>query len=1769
MQPSARKNDIHTFISPRRVYAPVSPLNTTGTPPLRAEPTPTPTPTPSIRTRRTLHPAMLDKFIPRWIQPRSSDNQSEDQEQGRSITITMTAATTADVDADTGLPFPVGTQKPRSNSSNSNSSSDSDRKSSYSKRKTKWRGHVSGASISYPIRSSPISLTGIDAPDPPLDLDPRPDPGPAPAPALGSGRSHYVHLYPYSHQHQHLHPHLYSSYNTMHPHPSPTRSGPSNVEWVVGQDELEYAYRAEAVGLPPAAVVRLGSHSQRIERSISAPFLSTPTPSSVPASSSSATSPKRTLRLNTTTSTSTGTRPTSTAGTAPGPTNAYTNVHGPTNPFTDAQSTHAYTRSFSLQTPGTGSVSTDVYNHAYNYPLAKQLSPILELDYFSPVSVSARASGSGSVGSGYGSSYGGGSGYGNGGGYGYGVGYRYGNGYGGENGESQGESIGYATSMRSVRSASGSASGSSTGAGLGGNAGGGKSSSPGGSIKSEINRLSTSNPFITRQLNRTISQTSSRTQGSATSSVAGRSPSSAAPAPQKPATSTGAGADTPSFSPPILAPPFPGPRPSRDGAGPPLRPRRSSYMGMPMPTIPGSLESAPADGDGYETSEVYGGEEDTQSLHAESFVTATGEAGVRVRGSRLEREEMEIQEEEEMEMEEVEIDVPEASYQASIDGESTYSLNPDRDHAQQQSVTSLHASPNPVPGSANNNTNTDTSNFNSNSHSTSSSFVPLRWDLDAPLGTSVVTFPFRPKTPSRWTWLADHTPAFWAFWLGFLFPVLWFVGGWHFTRVGECPPKVGLWEFYFFANLNAGGDRKGGGDVEKGWMGKGKGKEKKEGAERDAENGQKEEQGPRVPRWVTEKQSSDLGRLRLQDPKRSLRGISFGYPFVPRPVSAPRRTSASAPLAQPARWRQRVMWIITKPHGLFDCFYGVKLREVRGRPESGRRVFDPWIQRCSPVVHGMQSHSVGHAESKRLVLIVGDGLRADLLFNEDAFPTIPGSPKVVAPYLKSIAESRGAFGISHTRIPTESRPGHVALIGTRSASAELCFAYVLDHRWGVRRSFRTDKGKEISHSDAVLSPLTACRDGKLVQKIDVDSVFNQTSHTFAFGSPDVLSMFAHGETPGKVNLWCYSKEDIDYTKDAAYLDTWAFDRLKELFQNATSDATLYTQLRSDKVVFFLHLIGLDNTGHSYRPHSREYMNNIRLVDDIIHQTETVINEFYNDRDTSFIFTADHGMSVIGNHGDGDPDNTRTPLIAWGRGIRGPLPDSVPSSHDSYSKPWGLGHLFRRDVEQADLATLMASLLGIAWPINSVGVLPDVDPTQPGYLSSELGDELVAQMAFVNAKVILEQYTAKHGQWLSVVNIILVSYNSRLELKKAQALIYKPFIALEGSKANDDQSPRLAYLTNIERFIQAKDWRAARLASVELIRKSLDGLHYLQTYNKLLIRGIVAFAYTGWAAYTSLYIFCPLGVVKTRETSGTSFMHAMAAVTSIVFLAFLALQHVPLMFYLYITFPCYFWHQFFVQAMAGLRMPWINNWKSLIGAGMTLMAVQAMVVTFIVATMIITTCSVQSLQAKQGLPLTNQVLGWTVLGNDIQLGLSVGGSYHTVFSKFLVYFLGLGPSFIILSISVEGLFYTVYSLVLVTWVAVESILRTGRLPSIHNGSQKAKVYLFQLDDLRIAVFFLFFVQIGFFGAGNSFYLEPLFRLIATYSPFLAAALLIFKKVAPYIMLAVASILLNHSLQFPPFFLLLIALMLTDGMTITFFFNVHDRGTAVLPEYNVLI
>lgn len=75
--------------------------------------------------------------------------------------------------------------------------------------------------------------------------------------------------------------------------------------------------------------------------------------------------------------------------------------------------------------------------------------------------------------------------------------------------------------------------------------------------------------------------------------------------------------------------------------------------------------------------------------------------------------------------------------------------------------------------------------------------------------------------------------------------------------------------------------------------------------------------------------------------------------------------------------------------------------------------------------------------------------------------------------------------------------------------------------------------------------------------------------------------------------------------------------------------------------------------------------------------------------------------LIGSHGDGHPTNTDTPLVAWGAGVRHPVPVTT-SDHSNHAvrfvdehmhdmptpSEWGLDGIERLDVNQADIAPLM-------------------------------------------------------------------------------------------------------------------------------------------------------------------------------------------------------------------------------------------------------------------------------------------------------------------------------------------------------------------------------------------------------------------------------------------------------------------------------------------------
>lgn len=95
--------------------------------------------------------------------------------------------------------------------------------------------------------------------------------------------------------------------------------------------------------------------------------------------------------------------------------------------------------------------------------------------------------------------------------------------------------------------------------------------------------------------------------------------------------------------------------------------------------------------------------------------------------------------------------------------------------------------------------------------------------------------------------------------------------------------------------------------------------------------------------------------------------------------------------------------------------------------------------------------------------------------------------------------------------------------------------------------------------------------------------------------------------------------------DASFLDEWSFDQFKGLLNRSKEDPKLKELLLQDNLVVFLHLLGCDSNGHAHRPFSSIYLNNVAVVDSIAERVYNLLEDYYRDNRTSYVFTADHGM----------------------------------------------------------------------------------------------------------------------------------------------------------------------------------------------------------------------------------------------------------------------------------------------------------------------------------------------------------------------------------------------------------------------------------------------------------------------------------------------------------------------------------------------------------------
>ncbi|XP_017120278.1 GPI ethanolamine phosphate transferase 1 [Drosophila elegans] len=326
-----------------------------------------------------------------------------------------------------------------------------------------------------------------------------------------------------------------------------------------------------------------------------------------------------------------------------------------------------------------------------------------------------------------------------------------------------------------------------------------------------------------------------------------------------------------------------------------------------------------------------------------------------------------------------------------------------------------------------------------------------------------------------------------------------------------------------------------------------------------------------------------------------------------------------------------------------------------------------------PIVYGLE------APASRLVLIVTDGFRADSFFEENCR---------YVPHLSKIFTREGVVGVSRTRVPTETRPGHITLI-----------AGLYEDPSAVLRGWKKNP-------------------------IDFDTVFNRSSQTYAWGADDVLDVFSH-LPKGWTHFRSYTELDFSPGYDTYEQDEWVFKRVKLLIQRKREALE-----RASHVVFFLHLLGLDTAGHVHKPGSPKFLQNVAKTERGIYEIYQEFERVFPDKRTAYLLTADHGMTDSGAHGAGSPHETDTPFVLWGAGVY----RTVPNPGGRTFMPNNEGPAMPlHELEQAQLTPLMSALVGLPPPMNNFGTLP------VGYMN--VSREYEAMACHLNALQLLEQYEA--------------------------------------------------------------------------------------------------------------------------------------------------------------------------------------------------------------------------------------------------------------------------------------------------------------------------------------------------------------------------------------------------------------------------------------------
>ncbi|KFB53214.1 AGAP003222-PA-like protein [Anopheles sinensis] len=798
-----------------------------------------------------------------------------------------------------------------------------------------------------------------------------------------------------------------------------------------------------------------------------------------------------------------------------------------------------------------------------------------------------------------------------------------------------------------------------------------------------------------------------------------------------------------------------------------------------------------------------------------------------------------------------------------------------------------------------------------------------------------------------------------------------------------------------------------------------------------------------------------------------------------------------------------------------------------------------------------------------------DGLRLESFLNSNLERT---------PFLRKTLLKEGVFGVSNTRVPTESRPGHVALLG------------------------------------GVYEDPSAVFKGWKENPVEFDSVLNRSSVSYCWGSPDIVNMFSHGAIKGRVHTATYhsGREIFSQTANTSLLDIWVFDRVRQFL---VSDEARKEVFSRKKVILFLHLLGMDTAGHVYKPHSKLFSRNLMILDKGIESIVQLVERTTgSDGRTAYIFTSDHGMTDQGSHGSGHPLETETPFLAWGAGF-----GHWKTTHSLQQKQRDVLELDGNQIpvhqiQQADAAPLMSTVLGIGVPKNSIGKLPRA--------MLNVSEEYGAWAMRNNADQLLQQY---------------YRWQKETEGKMLQWLTLPKQTNLKDEINN--------LLDKIETATTRKDYVEVQNLTETLMDVTIEAIQYFQSYYKPHLFLSLTLTMLGWLLILAKETFVvsindSSAVERTKTRTVTYLALSFASIVLIVNIA----QNTPLPIIIYFLVPIalwgyiggkwstfktlFKWNAFvnyfnFVCAVEALvlgflyRMPLVPlllfhsvllmkshypqnhmewGWITvnvflgsflLIPVGNTIFAnvysLYASIAIWTVANATILKKSsslllfklfalfmhllqtanflfiINCIERSHAVPQLSRTLCWVFSALGI---LSPFFASSSVTERMLAIFSGLSGPYMMLSLSYEPLFLFCFCFTLYSWIYLEQNHVQRWKPRGTSSSITFKPS--GVEDVRRILAFMLFLLTSFFGTGNlasisSFDPNSVRCFVSTFSPFTMMGLIVLKLLIPVLMVvcSLKVILSIHSIPKGRTFTLI--LIVCDGMCMNFFFLVRNEGS----------